>query len=100
MILILMNAWTAWKGFCAQRRTPPCCSRRIQRGVKPLEDIGPAIARGKSYTLHISQDWQDGRGIRLVNEFRKSFEVAGPDRTPVNPLEWRVVTPTQHQATN
>ena len=66
---------------------------RIKRGVKPLEDIGPAIEQGKRYTLHISRDWEDGRGVRLVREFRKTFKVSSPDRSPLNPLEWRINAP-------
>lgn len=66
---------------------------RIKRGVKPLEDIGPAMVKGKRYTLHISQDWQDGRGVRMIREFRKAFRVTSPDRSPVNPLEWRIIAP-------
>jgi len=66
---------------------------RVKRGVKPLEDIGPAMLKGKRYTLHVSREWQDGRGIRMVREFRKSFKVSSPDRSPVNPLAWRIITP-------
>ena len=33
---------------------------RIKRGVKPLEEIGPALEEGKRYTLTIAREWLDG----------------------------------------
>lgn len=67
---------------------------RIKRGVKPLEDIGPAIESGKRYTLHISRKWQDGRGVPLKTDHRKSFRVGPPDRSPPNPMSWHITRPT------
>jgi hypothetical protein len=49
---------------------------RIKRGVKPLEDIGPALEEGKSYTLVIDAAWQDGHGRSLKESFRKQFRLA------------------------
>jgi len=66
---------------------------RIKRGVKPLEDLGPAIRAGRRYTLHISRQWRDSRGVPMKADFRKSFRVGPPDRTPVNPLEWHLTRP-------
>lgn len=67
---------------------------RIKRGVRPLEDIGPAIESGKRYTLHISHQWQDGRGVPLKTDHRKSFRVGPPDRSPPNPVSWHITRPT------
>ena len=63
---------------------------RLKRGVKPLEEVGPAMEAGKRYTLVIDQNWQDGDGVRLKAGFRKSFAVGPPDRDPPNPAAWVV----------
>jgi hypothetical protein len=65
---------------------------RIKREVKPLEDIGPALESGKSFTLVIDKEWRDGRGAPLKETFRKQFKVSAPDRTALNPKTW-LITP-------
>ncbi len=66
---------------------------RIKRGVLPLEEIGPSLEAGKSYTLAISREWQDGNGNPLKEDFQKHFRVGPPDRTPPDPAQWRIETP-------
>jgi hypothetical protein len=66
---------------------------RIKRGVKPLEEIGPALEQGKSYTLIIDKDWKDGTGSPLKESFRKTFRVGSPDREPPDPARWKVLPP-------
>jgi hypothetical protein len=66
---------------------------RIKRGLVPLKEDGPSIEAGKHYTLVIDRDWLDGRGVPLVEEFRKEFRVAPADRTPPNPAKWQIGTP-------
>ncbi|MCD6052400.1 MAG: hypothetical protein K0Q55_3818, partial [Verrucomicrobia bacterium] len=66
---------------------------RIKREVKPLEDIGPALETGKTYTLVIDKEWQDGKGAPLKATFRKQFTVSAPDRTPPDPKTWRIKRP-------
>jgi hypothetical protein len=66
---------------------------RIKRGVLPLEEIGPSLEAGKSYTLSISRAWQDGNGNPLKEDFQKHFRVGPPDRTPPDPAQWRIETP-------
>jgi len=67
---------------------------RIKRGLLPLEEVGPAIVEGETYTLVIAQRWADAQGNPLVSEFRKQFRVAAAERKPVDPLEWRIQPPT------
>src|SRR4051812_31998966 len=38
---------------------------RIKRGVKPLEEIGPALEAGKRYSLRIDREWKDASGNPL-----------------------------------
>ncbi|HEY8461417.1 MAG TPA: Ig-like domain-containing protein [Blastocatellia bacterium] len=66
---------------------------RIKRGVRPLEEVGPALKAGKSYTLVIGREWRDGAGIPLKESFQKKFKVAPPDREPPDPARWRIEAP-------
>ena len=66
---------------------------RIKRGVLPLEEIGPSLEAGKSYTLAIGRAWQDGNGNPLKEDFQKHFRVGPPDRTPPDPAQWRIELP-------
>ncbi len=63
---------------------------RIKRGVKPLEDIGPVFEQGKTYTLAIKPTWKDANGRPLQRSFEKAFRVGAADRTPPDPLRWRL----------
>jgi hypothetical protein len=66
---------------------------RIKRGVRPLEEIGPVLEAGKSYTLTIDSDWKDGAGVPLKQSFEKSFKAAPSDRKPVDPALWQIKPP-------
>src|SRR5207237_389645 len=66
---------------------------RIKRGVRPLEEVGPALQQGKRYTLVIDRGWKDGMGNPLKKAFRKPFKVAAPDRQPPDPKLWKIRAP-------
>ena len=66
---------------------------RIKRGVLPLEDVGPALEDGKSYTLAIGREWRDGAGNPLKEKFEKSFSVGPADREPPDPARWKIQAP-------
>lgn len=66
---------------------------RIKRGVKPLEEIGPSLEAGKSYTLVIAREWRDANGQPLKESFRKLFRVVAPDREPPDPQRWHLTAP-------
>jgi hypothetical protein len=66
---------------------------RIKRGVKPLEEIGPALQTGKTYTLRIGREWNDANGAPLKSDFEKTFKVVAADREPPNPLRWKITPP-------
>jgi hypothetical protein len=66
---------------------------RIKRGVRPLEEIGPALEEGKGYTLEIDAAWHDNSGLPLREGFRKSFRVTTPDREPPAPSTWKIKSP-------
>ena len=66
---------------------------RIKRGVTPLEEIGPSMEAGKSYTLVIDAKWRDTDGAQLKSKFRKAFTVDPPDRDPPNTTTWKIKPP-------
>jgi hypothetical protein len=66
---------------------------RIKRGVRPLEEIGPALQSGKTYILRITRDWRDANGAPLKSDYEKTFTVTPPDRDPPNPLRWKITPP-------
>jgi len=66
---------------------------RIKRGVRPLEEIGPALEAGKTYTLAIGREWKDAAGNPLKESFQKAFKVGPPDRQPPDPAQWKIESP-------
>ena len=66
---------------------------RIKRGVRPLEELGPALREGTRYTLVIDEAWKDGAGSPLKEAFQKSFQVGPPDRDPPDPAGWKIQPP-------
>ena len=66
---------------------------RVKRGLVPNVEEGEPIREGRSYRLVIDREWQDARGLPLVEAAQKLF-VAGPadHRTP-NPDDWRLLIP-------
>ena len=66
---------------------------RIKRGVRPLEEVGPALQEGKRYTLVIDQAWKDAAGNPLKANFKKAFRAGSPDREPPDPARWKLRAP-------
>jgi hypothetical protein len=66
---------------------------RIKRGLKPREDVGPALEQGKSYALEIDNAWRDANGEPLKETYRKKFSVSAPDETQPDPKTWKLQTP-------
>jgi hypothetical protein len=66
---------------------------RIKRGVRPLEEIGPALQAGKHYSLVIDRAWKDANGNALAKSFEKTFSVGPPDREPLDTRQWRIREP-------
>ena len=70
---------------------------RIKRGLKPREDLGPALEEGKDYVLVVDRRWLDAQGFPLVAELRKSIKVVAPDNEPPNEKKWRLQPPAAGQ---
>jgi hypothetical protein len=71
---------------------------RIKRGLRPREDVGPALEQGKSYTLEIGREWLDATGEPLKGSFRKKFRVVPPDETQPDPKTWKLQAPAAGKA--
>lgn len=66
---------------------------RVKREVRPLEEVGPALESGKSYSLSVDADWLDEDGAKLVESFTQNYEVMEPDRATPDPDQWRYCFP-------
>ena len=67
---------------------------RIKRGLKPREEVGPALITGASYTLVIDRGWRDAGGKPLKASFEKTFRVLDPDDVQPDPQRWKLTVPT------
>jgi len=66
---------------------------RVKRGLKPREEMGPALEENGKYTLVIDAKWDDENGAPLKGPYRKSFSVGPPDDAPIDPAKWKLVPP-------
>lgn len=66
---------------------------RIKRGVRPLEEVGPALVAGGSYALEVDSGWLDAEGRPLEESFRQEFRVGPPDRESPDPKRWEIEEP-------
>lgn len=66
---------------------------RIKRGLKPREEVGPALEEGKRYVFEIDRAWPDAEGNPLKESFRKSFRVLPPDDDQLDPKAWKLQAP-------
>jgi hypothetical protein len=66
---------------------------RIKRGLKPREDLGPVLEKGKTYTLVIDRHWEDAEGNLLKKTFRKKFKALAPVEKRVDPKQWKLRPP-------
>src|SRR6266850_913029 len=66
---------------------------RIKQGLVPREEMGPALVRGRSYTLVIDGAWRDGENRPLVESARKTFRVGPADHAQPDPSRWQINSP-------
>ncbi len=66
---------------------------RIKQGLKPREEFGPILTKGRQYTLVVKPGWCDLRGRPLVAEFRKEFAVGPMIDKPINTKRWKFNAP-------
>ena len=66
---------------------------RIKRGLKPREQMGPIFEAGKNYELVVSGDWPDGNGVKLGDDFIKTYRATEEDYQQPQPEDWRFKLP-------
>ncbi len=63
---------------------------RIKQGLKPREDLGPALEKGKKYTLVIDAGWTDANNRPLKASYRKTFTVGEPVEKCPAMEKWKI----------
>ncbi len=66
---------------------------RIKSGLKPREEDGAILEKGKKYRLIVASGWPDDRGIEMKSGMTKSFMVGPADLDPVEPRKWQISAP-------
>jgi hypothetical protein len=66
---------------------------RVKRGLVPREEDGPILEEGHTYTLSISDKWEDTEGRPIVSGFKKTFTVGPPEDHGVDLDSWSLVAP-------
>jgi hypothetical protein len=66
---------------------------RVKRGLRPREELGPALEEGVAYKLVIEKDWLDAHGSPMRSSFSKRFRVVAPDFDQPNPGRWILQRP-------
>jgi len=66
---------------------------RIKRGVRPLEEIGPALVAGERFRLVVDGACRDADGQPLAAAFEKAFVAGPPEREPIEPKKWVIKAP-------
>jgi hypothetical protein len=66
---------------------------RVKRELVPRQELGAILEEGRTYTLEISDKWEDTEGRPLVAGFAKRFTAGPPDDQPVDPSLWTLVPP-------
>lgn len=67
---------------------------RVKRGILPNEQMGRALAAGRTYTLVVDRAWRDAQGLPLAAPFERTFRAGPPDQGPLETTGWKVVAPS------
>jgi hypothetical protein len=66
---------------------------RVKKGILPNKQMGRALRVGKTYTLLVRSEWEDGNGLPLKESYRRTFRVGPPDTNPLETRQWRIDAP-------
>ncbi|GGF29080.1 hypothetical protein [Subtercola lobariae] len=67
---------------------------RIKRGLQPNLQAGAPLVEGDRFTLVVDPELRDATGAELAAGAFRSYRVAAPLRSRVDPAEWAVTWPT------
>lgn len=68
---------------------------RIKRNVATNVELGPALRKGRTYTLSVEGGWPSADGTSVLSGFSKRFEVGEPLRDLPDVRHWLVAPPCQ-----
>ncbi|HTE27813.1 hypothetical protein [Flavitalea sp.] len=66
---------------------------RIKRDLIPNLRLGNPLKSGEVYTLLVSSDWKDARGLPLKEEYRRNFIINIRDSISPDPNKWKIDLP-------
>jgi hypothetical protein len=66
---------------------------RIKRDLIPNLKMGYPLKNGGAYTLIVSSDWQDARGLSLKEVYRRNFVIENRDSISPDPKNWKISLP-------
>lgn len=67
---------------------------RVKRGLLPHRQMGRSLELGMTYTLIVSREWPDARGVPLTADYRRTFRTVPADEKPLEPISrWRLTEP-------
>lgn len=66
---------------------------RIKRGVSTNLALGPALVKGKQYTLRVSEHWEDVYGQALSQSISRTFSVGPAYRIAIDIHNWHLKLP-------
>lgn len=66
---------------------------RIKRDLRPNEEAGLPLQRGRTYRLVVDSAWRDGEGRPLARGFEKRFRVGALDRSLPRTGTWSITAP-------
>lgn len=69
---------------------------RIKRDLIPNREMGNPLQKGRRYTLIVSEQWKDTRGLQLTSRFIKNFTAAGRDSLSPQPGSWKTAPVAAH----
>ena len=66
---------------------------RVKTGIRPNDEMGRALSKGRRYTLVVDADWRDAYGRPLAAPFRHEFRAGPAIEAALDPLRWNVNPP-------
>ncbi len=66
---------------------------RVKTGIRPNDEMGRALVKGRRYTLVVDPDWRDAYGRPLSAPFRHEFRAGPAIEAALDPLLWKVNPP-------
>jgi len=69
---------------------------RLKRDLGPNRILGPTLEAGNDYSLIISKEWKNQKGMALVHDYVKRFEVIEADREYPKIKNWDIDIPKSH----